>query len=331
MPNGLGQSNFGVKIRERIASNWFLIGDVNAGFNSIQFKLTNGPRSLVDNNNIPLAKQTTNSDSARSTGWDNTNGYVGIRNATFGTLTAGRQRSFSYDLVGQYDPLAGSYAFSPLSFSSTLVAGTGDTESTNYYTSVKYQLAYGHFRAGALAQLGGFAQGNNAESAYQFDLGGDVGGLSIDAVYSYAEDAVALSNYTSGAPTPETLKATLTNINAGVVAAKYKWRALTVFGGYEYARLSSPSDLFGATATANGQTLTLNGDYPAVVQANAYVDPKNTQVVMAGVESTKILVRISTSMPGTITFSRIVTQTSRPNIISAAAIRRRWGSAATRI
>ena len=60
-----------------------------------------------------------------------------------------------------------------------------------------------------------------------------------------------MSNYTSGAPTPDTLKATLADISAEVIAAKYKWHALTVYGGYEYARLSSPSDLFGASATAS--------------------------------------------------------------------------------
>jgi hypothetical protein len=139
-------------------------------------------------------------------------------------------------------------------------------------------LTYHGFRAGALGQLGGYEQRNNAESAYQFDLGGDLGKLSVDAVYAYAKDAVTLSNYTSGAPTPDTLKATLTNISAEVVAAKYKWNAFTFYGGYEYARLSSPSDLFGATATANGQTLTLNGGYPAVVQANTYVNPKVLQI-----------------------------------------------------
>jgi hypothetical protein len=144
------------------------------------------------------------------------------------------------------------------------------------------QLNYGHFRVGGLTQVGGYEQRNSAESAYQVDLGGDVHGLSIDAVYAYAKDAVTLSNYTSGAPTPDTLKATLVNINAGVLAAKYKWQALTVYGGYEYARLSSPSDLFGATATANGKTLTLNGGYPAVVQANTYVNPKNLQVAWIG-------------------------------------------------
>jgi len=278
VPSGLTQSNFGFKMKEEFAPSWFLIGDVNAGFDPISLKFANGPKSLVDNNNIPLAKQTTNTDSARSTGWDNSRGYVGLSNTTFGTLTAGRQNSLSNDLATQYDPFGGSYAFSALGNSSTFVAGTGDTELSQYNMSVKYQLTYGHFRASALTQIGGYEQRNNAESAYQFDLGGDISGLSVDALYAYAKDAVTLSNYTSGAPTPDTLKATLANISAEAVAAKYKWHAFTVYGGYEYARLSSPSDLFGATATANGQTLTLNGGYPAVVQANTYVNPKNLQI-----------------------------------------------------
>ncbi len=278
VPSGLAQSNIGVKIKEEIAPKWFLIGDVNAGFDPLSLTLVNGPKSLVDNNNIALANQTYNTDSARSTGWDNSRGYVGLSNVTFGTLTVGRQNALSSDLVASYDPYGTSYAFSAIGNSSTFVAGAGDTELSQYNMSVKYQLTYNRFRVGALGQLGGYDQRNNAESAYQFGLGGDFGGLSIDAIYAYAKDAVTLSNYTSGAPTPDTLKATLANVSAEVVAARYKWRALTVFGGYEYARLSSPSDLFGATATANGQTLTLNGGYPAVVQANTYVNPKVLQV-----------------------------------------------------
>jgi len=282
VPSGLSQSNVGVKIKEQIAPNWFLVGDVNAGFDPVSFKLASGPKSLVDSNNVALAHQTYGSDSARNGGWDNTRGYAGLSNTAFGTLTVGRQTAFSNDLVAAYDPYGTSYAFSGIGNSSTFVAGTGDTELSRYGMSVKYQLAYDRFRFGALTQIGGYAQNNNAESAYQFDLGADVGKLSVDAIYAYAKDAVTLSNYTSGAPTPDTLKATLADVGAGVIAAKYKWRALTVYGGYEYARLSSPSDLFGATATANGHTLTLNGGYPAVIQANAYVNPKIQQVAWLG-------------------------------------------------
>jgi predicted porin len=275
VPSGLSQSNIGIKINEQIAPGWFLIGDVNAGFDPVSLKLANGPKSLIENNNVPLAKQTYNTDSARNGGWDNTRGYAGLSNAAFGALTVGRQTAFASDLVSAYDPYGASYAFSAIGNSSTFVAGAGDTELSRYGMSAKYQLTYKQFRAGALTQIGGYAQNNNAENAYQFDLGGDFGNLSVDGIYAYAKDAVTLSNYTSGAPT-------LADVSAGVIAAKYHWRALTVYGGYDYATLSSPSDLFGATATANGHTLTLNGGYPAVVQANAYVNPKIQQVAWVG-------------------------------------------------
>jgi predicted porin len=282
VPSGLSQSNFGVKFQSEVAPNWFLIGDLNAAFDPLSLKFANGPKSLVDNTNVPLAKQSTNADSGRSTGFDNSRGYVGISNPTFGTLTVGRQTSFSADVATQYDPSGGGYAFSAIGNSSTFVGGTGDTELSHYNRSIRYQLAYKGLRVGAITQIGGYEQSNNAKNAYQFDLGGDAGHLSVDAIYSYAKDAVSVSNYASGAPTPETLKATLANVSAGVFAAKYKWRALTVFAGYEYARLSTPSDLFGATATKNGGTLTLNGGYPAVVQANPYVNPKDQQIFWVG-------------------------------------------------
>jgi predicted porin len=288
VPNGLSQSNVGIKIKEQIAPNWYVIGDVNTGFDPYSLRFADGPRSLVDNDNTGaasnLGSQTSNGDSSR-TRWDNTRAYLGLSNTTFGTLTVGRQYAFSNDLASNYDPFGGSYAFSMIGNSSTFVGGTGDTETARYNTSVKYQVTYNGFRAGALAQIGGWSDGNGAREAYQADIGADIGGFSADAIYAYAKDAVALSAYTSGAPTPDTLKATLADINAGVIAAKYKWQALTVYGGYEYARLSTPSDFgdyFPSATATSGNTYTLNGGYPAVVQQNIYANPKDLQVVWVG-------------------------------------------------
>ena len=155
------------------------------------------------------------------------------------------------DAVGNYDPLGGAYAFSLIGNSATIVAGDGDTELARYNTSVKYLVAYNGFRAGRwTARRLGAAQRRTKR-------------LSIRPWRRYRrllgrrdlclrQGCGGAGTYTSGAPTPDTLKATLSDINAGVVAAKYKWQALTVYGGYEYAQLSSPSDLFGATPTATG-------------------------------------------------------------------------------
>jgi predicted porin len=284
VPNGLSQSNVGIKIKEQVAPNWYIVGDANFGFDPYSFDAANGPGSLEENNHVLYYKQTASGDSSRAGQWDNTRAYLGVSNTTFGTLTFGRQYALTNDLSGAYDPFGGAYAFSLIGTSGTVEQGTGETETARENTSVKYQVAYNGLRASAIAQLGGWAQGNGAQAAYQLGLGGDIGGFSIDAVYAYAKDAVKLGDFTTSAPpTPDTLQATLANVNAAVVGVKYKWQALTLFGGYEYARLSSPSD-FDEYYTTGGTayTFTLNGGDPGIIQKNAFVNPEDLQVAWIG-------------------------------------------------
>jgi predicted porin len=284
-PNGLSQSNVGVKIKEQIAPNWFLVGDANFGFDPYSLDGANGPASLADNNTLPLGSQSANGDSSRAGQWDNTRAYLGVSNTTFGTLTFGRQYSFTNDISSAYDPFGGAYAFSLIGTSGTVEAGTGETETARYNESFKYQVAYNGFRAGAIVQVGGWDQGNGAQEAYQVDLGGDWGGFSVDAVYAYDQDAVKLGAWGTKTvpPTPDTLTATLANVNAGVIAAKYKWQALTIFGGYEYAQLSTPSN-FDTYFPVDGPAgfYNLNGGYTAQIQANIYVKPEDLQVLWIG-------------------------------------------------
>jgi predicted porin len=258
VPNGLSQSNIGVKIKEQVAPNWYVIGDVNTGFDPYSMRLADGPQSLVDNNGISAGPgQTANADSSRAGQWDNTRAYLGLSNSTFGTLTAGRQYSFGNDLANNYDPTGGSYAFSLIGTSATPVGGLGDTELARYNTSVKYLLQYNIFRAGAEYEFGNYSWGNPANGAYQFDLGGDYAGFSVDAIYSHANDAVFLSSLSAAAlsETPgyaDDLGATIADVDSFALAGKYKTGPFQVFAGYAYDRLTNPTDSYAADEAASG-------------------------------------------------------------------------------
>ena len=50
---------------------------------------------------------------------------------TYGTLTFGRQNSLELDGVNAYDPMGGSYAFSPIGWRDGV--GVGDTEDARFH------------------------------------------------------------------------------------------------------------------------------------------------------------------------------------------------------
>ena len=124
------------------------------------------PALASPENGLPLVLQSANADSSRTGQWDNSQGFIGLSNKTYGTLTVGRVNTLSLDAINSYDPMGGSYAFSPLGFSGSF-AGFGDTEAARANTAVKYRLEvpypsfYGaNFRVGGLVQWGGYDQGN---------------------------------------------------------------------------------------------------------------------------------------------------------------------------
>ena len=126
----------------------------------------------MQNNGLPLVLQSANSDSSRAGQFDNSVGYIGLSNKTFGTLTVGRVTSLTLDGVIAYDPMGGSYAFSALGYSGSY-AGFGDTETNRANTGVKYRVSYENFHGGALVQWGGYNQGNGTTGLYQGDIGAD--------------------------------------------------------------------------------------------------------------------------------------------------------------
>ena len=184
MYNGLSTTVIGLKLKQDLgligAPGWSLVGVLEAGVNPYSGMFDNGPRSLVDNNTratngIISGKHTpfqgVNLDSSRAGQWDNSQGYLGISNNTYGTLTFGRTNSLAYDSLAAYDPVS-SVAFSLIGFSNSF-PGFGDTETIRPNTALTYRLNYQNFRVGAQAQIGGYGLGNGSNGMYQGQVGAD--------------------------------------------------------------------------------------------------------------------------------------------------------------
>jgi predicted porin len=283
-PNGLSQSVIGLKMSQSLApiglAGWSLIGTIETGFNPYYGYLADAQQSQARENGLPLVAKSANNDSSRTGQWDNSQGFIGVSNKTYGTLTVGRVNTLSLDAINSYDPMGGSYAFSPLGFSGSF-AGFGDTEAARVNTAVKYRLDvpypsfYGaNFRVGGLVQWGGYDQGNGTTGLYQGQTGADFnlfqgspygGVLSMDFIGSWAKDVVNVGTFsgactqitkgpfagqatcTSGIPlgySNTDVTATLSNNTGFLATAKYKVQALTVYGGYAWLKQANPSDDF---------------------------------------------------------------------------------------
>jgi predicted porin len=312
--NGLSASVVGLKMKEDLGRiglpDWSIIGVLEAGVNPYSGMFANGPRSLADNNVRTAGAypwQTTNFDGSRAGQWDNSQGFLGISNPVYGTLTFGRTNALSSDITGAYDPVA-STAFSMLGFSASF-SGFGSSPTIRPNTAFTYRLTYQNFRAAAQAQVGGYAIGNSSTGMYQGQLGFDFGALSVDGVLSWANNAVTLASYGGSnvaCPTAancfinvnnayydvnSVLRATLSNNFGGELTAKYKWDPFTIYGGYIYARQMNPSDdsLNGFPTVSQGIFIPpgffSNGVYTNnAITANAYTINRVIQTVWTGVK-----------------------------------------------
>src|SRR3979411_996648 len=144
-PNAMSTSTIGIKGTEPVGGTFSAVFAVDAGFDPYSLRLSNGPGSLAANAGVPLNQQTADRDSSRAGQWYNGEGYVGVNSSTYGTLTVFRQYALSRDAAYDYDPLSGSYAFSPIKGET---CGGGNTENCRHSTSLKYRLCLGHLAGG---------------------------------------------------------------------------------------------------------------------------------------------------------------------------------------
>jgi predicted porin len=287
-PNGLSQSNIGITGKEAITPGLNFIWDLNFGFDPYSLSSANGPKSILDNNGVPLAAQTSNADSSRAGQFYNSTGYAGFSSPTYGTLTFGRQNSLELDGVLAYDPMGASYAFSVIGWQGTAVGG-GDTEDARVTTAMKYRVNVGDnlFRLGAIAQIGGYDQNNATQGEYGAQLGKDFdfgtsGKLSVDGIFTYDKGAVKSAALAAGsaafAAAPYTLAATISDDTSGMLLAKYTYQKLRVFAGYEFISFANPSSPVTTDFNNIAGIPVLFGN----ITQNAFVNDEHLQIMWTG-------------------------------------------------
>lgn len=294
--NALSTSTVGVKVEEGLGYGFVFIGRAETGFDPISLNLANGAASLQQNAQqkalgVPLSAQDAFSDSSRDGQFLNGQAYFGLSNASYGTLTFGRQNSFLNDAVSAYDPNGGSIAFSLIGNTGTIVTGAGDTEATRWDNAIKYIYQYGPAHAGVE-----YSPGSNGTellgSAYGANAGVTYKGVSVDAYYTKENAAVNLdtANAGPGGAFLNQFNFTVSSNEAWGAAAKYSYdlgggfkdeplSRLTIFGGYVHVDSGNPdktqSDYAGDT-TAGGYLLY------AATSATAYVTDRIIQTGWLG-------------------------------------------------
>lgn len=280
--NALEQSKIGIKIEEEIGMGWTVIGKADTAFDPISGQISDGCSSFVQNAGKGYNQQNSTADTGMCGQAFNRSAYAGVSNATYGTLTGGRQQTFQLDSLAAYDPMALSYALSLPGVTGTFV-GSGSTEAARWDNSVKYLYQYGPVHAGAMYGNGGDGTGMYGEG-YGFNVGGAYKGFSADANYTRENAAVNLLSVTNDSSASAPLAAAISNNEAWSVQGKYTYdfgggfkdegpgSKLTFFGGYEHIEQTNSND--PVTEAAGGYAITPHLNY--------FVTPKVLQFVWTG-------------------------------------------------
>lgn len=289
-PSGMSTSRIGLKGREELIDGVFGVFTVEAGFNPVSGTLADGPKSLVENNNISLTQQSSSGDSSRAGQIFNGQAFAGLSAPRYGTLTFGRHTTTLHNAVNAYDPQDGSNAFSLIGYSGA-IAGGGTTEDGRLDDSIKYNFAYGPFRLGALYQLPGNTVSGGGDDAYQIGLGFERPQFAVYGVYAHKNDAISASSLNSFTATsaasasaqaaayaanPGAIGATVSNNTTFAIMARYRVKPVTFYAGYERISYMNPTNTVPAGTVDNG------GYVMALISASSYTTAKQLHVVWVG-------------------------------------------------
>ena len=287
-PSNMSQSRIGLQGIEPLYADWSAVFKLETFFNPQSGEISDGLKSLVQNNGRSTAQKTTGLDTSVA-GQAFQQSYAGLSHKEFGTLTFGRQNTLLADGVAKYDPNYASQAFSVIGLSGT-AAGGGDTQDRRLDSSLKYVANYAqivHF--GAQYKFSGAT--GSANTVVEVNLGAEAAGASVDAYYVNAKDAISAASLSSaqvamlpglGFSVSNSLAATVSDNTTFSVMGMYNFGAPKIFAGYEHIRFANPSTPLAAGFDDIG------GYKLAFVNNAAFPTDKILQVYWAGVRYTVI-------------------------------------------
>jgi predicted porin len=277
-PSGLSQSKIGIRGKEEITSDLSFVFNGEMGFNPQSGKLADAPKSLINNNGVALANQKSAGDGSRAGQFFNGQAWGGLSSTEWGTLTVGRHVTILGENIVKYDPMNGSYAFSPIGYSG-MTGGMGDTEDVRLDDSVKYQWKYDMFHVGALYQFG--KVDSSPGEAWQGDVGFDYAGFGVDGIFGHKKDALSLGSLsaTQVLTLPlNSLAATVSDNTTYTLLGSYTAGPWKLSAGFEHIKYENPS--LPLTVPFSG----LGGYFISVLNNAAFPHDKTIDVSWAGVK-----------------------------------------------
>ena len=280
-PSNLSQSRIGLSGLEPIGNDFSFVFRLETFFNPQSGNLSDGLKSITLNNGRPLDAQTTTVDSSVAGQLFAGAAYAGFTHARGGSLTFGRHVTLLADGISKYDPMGAAQAFSVIGFSGT-AAGGGDTENRRLDDSVKYSGRFGPVHVGALYQFNGAS--GSANTAFQGQLGFELGGGSLDGYYAKKKGAIAaapmsaaqVATLTSAFSISDSVASTISDNTTYSVMGLYSFGAPKIFAGYEHIKFENPENpILPGASTVGGYIL-------AYTNNNAYANAKTLEVVWAG-------------------------------------------------
>jgi predicted porin len=281
--SNMGQSRIGLQGTEPIGGDWSAVFQAETFFNPQSADVADSLKAVTLNNGLTPATQSTFTDGS-SAGQAFQTVFAGLSSKTFGTLTFGRQLTLLSQGTIKYDPQQDAIAFGLLGASGTY-SGGGSSEDRRMDKMMKYTESFGdHVHIAAMYTLA--TSSGAAGNAFQADVGGDVGGLSVDVVYSKINNAITSTSLSSsqvgdlpklGYSESNTLAATISDNTTYAIMARYDANPFKFYAGYEHIQYADPSNPPVAGFSDIG------GYILGFVTINAYVNDKVLEVYWTGV------------------------------------------------